>query len=196
MDWEFLLSMSSQRTNVTIITQAQQRGVSLVEVLVTIVLSVVGLVGLSQMQLTSLRAHEDAHQQAQAIWLAHDLSNRIRANEVGRQHYVAESPLECKNRPSQLPSCAAYQSQNRWAAATTCTAQQMAEFDVWHTLCGYGRTAGTWNNNSDYLANPSLTVTPQADASYLIELQWDVRAQSAVFNQAIARSSYRLVVYP
>lgn len=57
-----------------------QRGVSLVEVLVTVVVISVGLLGVSALHLTSLRNSFDSNSRSKATWLAHDIADRMRAN--------------------------------------------------------------------------------------------------------------------
>jgi type IV pilus assembly protein PilV len=58
----------------------KQRGVTLIEVLVTLLLISVGLLGVAALQLTSLRANKDAYVRAQAVTLAADILDRMRAN--------------------------------------------------------------------------------------------------------------------
>jgi type IV pilus assembly protein PilV len=59
---------------------AQQRGVTLVEILVTVVIISVGLLGVAALHLTSLRAGQGSHTRSQATALANDIIDRMRAN--------------------------------------------------------------------------------------------------------------------
>lgn len=59
---------------------ARQSGVSLVEVLVTIVVLSLGLLGLAGLQANGLRASQGAYYRAQAAQFAFDMADRMRAN--------------------------------------------------------------------------------------------------------------------
>lgn len=58
------------------------RGFTLFEVLVTIVILAVGLLGLALLQSTSLNSQLEAYQRAQAMLLLEDMANRIRVNSA------------------------------------------------------------------------------------------------------------------
>jgi len=58
------------------------RGFTLIEVLVTIVILAVGLLGLALLQTTSLSNQHEAYQRAQAMLLLEEMANRIRVNSV------------------------------------------------------------------------------------------------------------------
>lgn len=60
-----------------------QRGMTLIEVLVTLVLISVGLLGVAALQLTSLRSNQEAYVRSQASALAGDILDRMRANQNG-----------------------------------------------------------------------------------------------------------------
>jgi type IV pilus assembly protein PilV len=66
-----------------------QRGMTLVEVLVTAVLISVGLLGVAALQLTSLKSNQESYVRSQAAMLAADLLDRMRANQAGvrANHY-------------------------------------------------------------------------------------------------------------
>lgn len=64
------------------IFRQKSRGFTLIEVLITIVILAVGLLGLALMQTTSLSNQLEAYQRAQAMLLLEDMANRIRANSV------------------------------------------------------------------------------------------------------------------
>lgn len=69
-------------------SRRQQAGLSLVEVLVTVVLVSVGLLGIAGLQLTSVQNTNSAAQRFEATLLAEDILERMRANRsqamVGR----------------------------------------------------------------------------------------------------------------
>jgi type IV pilus assembly protein PilV len=58
------------------------RGFTLIEVLITIVILAVGLLGLALMQMTSLSNQLESYQRAQAMLSLEDMANRIRVNSV------------------------------------------------------------------------------------------------------------------
>jgi type IV pilus assembly protein PilV len=67
-------------------TNRQRRraaGFGMVEVLVTLVLLSVGLMGISKLQLVSLRTVHASTVRGQAVLLAYDLADRMRANRKG-----------------------------------------------------------------------------------------------------------------
>ena len=65
----------------------QQRGFSLVEVLVALIVLSVGLLGIAAMYVETLRANRDALVRTQAISLASDLADRIRSNRLPADNY-------------------------------------------------------------------------------------------------------------
>jgi len=56
------------------------RGFTLIEVLITLVIVAIGLLGLAGLQLTSMNSQLESYQRAQALMLVEDMANRIRAN--------------------------------------------------------------------------------------------------------------------
>ncbi|RMF13157.1 MAG: type IV pilus modification protein PilV [Gammaproteobacteria bacterium] len=63
----------------------QQRGFSMIEVLVALVILAVGLLGVATMQSVSLQASKNANLRSVAIFLASDMADRMRANQAGWQ---------------------------------------------------------------------------------------------------------------
>lgn len=62
------------------------RGFTLIEVLVTVIVLAIGLLGLAGLQLTGLRYNYSAYQRSQATILTNDIVDRMRANRT-----IAES---------------------------------------------------------------------------------------------------------
>ena len=72
---------------------ASQRGTSLLEVLITIVILAIGLLGLAGLQ-TRLQSSEiEAYQRSQALILLNDMASRIATNRANAVTYATTSPL-------------------------------------------------------------------------------------------------------
>jgi type IV pilus assembly protein PilV len=72
--------MTSARTTRS---RRAQAGMTLIEVLVTLVLISVGLLGVAALQLTSLKSNQEAYVRSQAAMLAADILDRMRSNQTG-----------------------------------------------------------------------------------------------------------------
>ena len=82
----------------------RQAGITLVEVLVTLLIFTVGLLGLAGLQLKALQGASDSIQRSQATWIINDLADRIYANENATvADYTGAAPT-CATLPA--PACA------------------------------------------------------------------------------------------
>lgn len=84
---------------------AHQQGVTLLEVLITIVILAFGLLGLAGLQSKIQLAEVESFQRAQAIVLLSDMAERIAANGPNASSYVSATPFGTGD--SQPASCAA-----------------------------------------------------------------------------------------
>jgi type IV pilus assembly protein PilV len=66
----------------------KQKGFTLIEVLVALIVLSVGLLGIAAMYVETLRANRDALVRTQAIALASDLADRIRSNRLPANNYI------------------------------------------------------------------------------------------------------------
>jgi type IV pilus assembly protein PilV len=66
----------------SLIKRKTQRGTTLIETLVALVVLSVGLLGIAALQMTSLRNNRGAHLRSQAQVLAYDITDRMRANRT------------------------------------------------------------------------------------------------------------------
>ena len=66
---------------------ARQGGFSLIEVLVTIAILMIGLLGLAALQTNATIAEMEAYQRSQALVLVQDLADRIAANKTNADSY-------------------------------------------------------------------------------------------------------------
>lgn len=70
---------------------AKSSGFSLIEVLVTMLILMCGLLGLAGLQGVALTTQMEAYQRSQAIILVKDMANRINANRTNSTSYVTTS---------------------------------------------------------------------------------------------------------
>lgn len=68
----------------------RMRGFSLVEALVALIVLSIGMLGIAGLHVESLRASRTALKRTEAVALASDMADRIRANRLGRNAYNKE----------------------------------------------------------------------------------------------------------
>ena len=114
-------------------------GFSLIEILVALVLLTLGLLGLSALQASAMKVSFDSGQRSQATWVVGELVERMRANVDGQASgYTAAAANAdlCENGPAKM--CADhYDGENEADATADCSANELAEFDIWELTCGF-----------------------------------------------------------
>ena len=149
---------------------ARQSGYSLFEVLIAIVVTSVGLLGLAGMQATGLNTNQRAYYRSQATVLAYDLADRMRANNAGSIGNYLTSYMT-------LPEATAVGAQVGCKSTAGCSTAQMAQNDLYD-----------WNVAlADALPSPAGTITADNrgtlildDDIYTISVTWDDNRDGAV----------------
>jgi type IV pilus assembly protein PilV len=81
------------------IATKEQSGFTMIEVLVTIAILVVGLLGLAAMQTLSTLAELESYQRSQALVLVRDMADRMTSNKKEIVNYVSSdwgaAPMDC-----------------------------------------------------------------------------------------------------
>ena len=77
--------------------KGRQLGFTLIEVMVTLLILAVGLLGLAGMMGQSLRSNHDAQVRTQATFLAYDLIDRMRVNTDNANDYEGPDPAVACN---------------------------------------------------------------------------------------------------
>jgi len=135
------------------------RGFTLIEVLVTMVVVSIGLLGLAELQISGLRANMSSEARSKATLLVSDIIERMRANPlgvtIGAYHGIAASKTICEGaRP--VPFCSST-SDNSKVVPPCPTAAAMAAFDAWVWACGMAspdvRKSGVVNRLPNGIAN-------------------------------------------
>ena len=70
------------------LTLKQQSGLTLIESMVALLVISVGLLGIAALQINSLKQNSSAFWHSQAVLMAHDMADRVRANRVEAANYV------------------------------------------------------------------------------------------------------------
>jgi len=91
-------------------------GISMVEALVALVVISVGMLGIAALYLASMQAGRSANLRMQAVNLATDMADHIRANQLGRSFYKA---------------AATDKGESKDCATKTCSAQDIAKNDIY-----------------------------------------------------------------
>jgi len=102
--------------NLNHIRLARQSGFTLIEVLVSVIVLSIGLVGVAGLQAVSLKNNQSAFMRSQASALAYDLADRMRANVPG-----ANAAMYDPDDAAATANC---------KTATGCTTQEMAQNDL------------------------------------------------------------------
>ncbi|NOS87695.1 MAG: type IV pilus modification protein PilV [Methylococcaceae bacterium] len=121
-----------------------ERGFTLIEVLVAMVVLSIGLLGLAGLQATSLKSNQSAYHRSQATQLAYEMADRMRANRVYAKVllnnvYTTTDPAEAQVQPTCFSASTCPETLqldedgNSYCPVTEvvgCTAAQMAQNDL------------------------------------------------------------------
>lgn len=102
--------------------RSRQRGNSMMEVLVSLVVLSFGSLGVAGLQATSKRANHEAKQQLTATFLANDIIEKMRNNPAALATYAGAAVGGNTISTEPSPNC---------TSANPCTATQMAAHDRW-----------------------------------------------------------------
>jgi type IV pilus assembly protein PilV len=156
----------------------RQAGLSLLEVLIATVVLSAGLLGLAGLQIAGMKTTHNSYQMQQATWLVHDLLERMRANkpEVLRMSTDSTPVPASAYLLANLTRAADYcgTAPKDCAVDTDCSGADMATYDMYAVICGYGSGSGVNN----VLMGGQLQVTCPSGAcvdGVQVNLQWDER---------------------
>ncbi len=132
--------------------KSKQTGTSLIEVLVSVIIVAIGLLGIAAMQANSVRYNHSAHLRSIAIAQVNNMMDRMYANQKGVN---AGSYSNMSGTPAD-PNC------------SNCTSSQIAQ-----------RDAHQWNSNNAQLLPSGQGTVINTSGRYMITLRWDGRRTGA-----------------
>jgi len=116
----------------------KQQGISLIEVLVSIIIIAIGILGLAGLQARATNAEFESYQRSQAIILVNDMADRIRMNRANKGSF--------KNISDSTTGTGYLGTTGTDSYALTCPGSSQAEIDLceWNDLLqGSNETLGT-----------------------------------------------------
>jgi type IV pilus assembly protein PilV len=139
-----------------------QRGVSIVEALVALLVLSIGMLGIAVMYLESVKANRTALSRTQAIQLVNDMADRIRANRGAREKYA----LTSASKPA---------GDKDYCNNNNCTSDELAKYDLLQWVDAVDKTL-PHGGDGKTAPEATITYTPGALTSdpgrYTIEASW------------------------
>jgi len=147
------------------IDRARQSGFLMIEVLITMFILVIGLLGVVGLQARAQQAETESYQRTQALILLRDMADRINANRNNAAAYVTTTPLGTGN---NLTVCAApantvEMDKCGWSAALIGAAETTGACNVSTGANCVGAMIG---------ARGCVTQLDAVNRIYLIEVVW------------------------
>ncbi len=151
-------------------TPARHYGFSMIEVMVTLAVLAIGLLGLAALQSVGIRFNHQSYQRTQAVFQAYDILDRIRTNWtcIPSASGCAYSNVALGNIPGSPPNCISS------TGSAACTNTQIATYDVaqWNTTNGQLLNTGRGAVCQGTL-NASLACTVNATTrTYWVAITW------------------------
>lgn len=139
----------------------QQQGTTLIEILISVFVLAIGLLGQAVLQTKAMQSTFDSSQRSQAMWLAQEIVERMRVNVLGveRGHYTKalnkyKSSCEHSAQPAKL--CSDHSNTSGKSSGVVCNTEELANFDSWELLCGYDSQASS--NTKDTISKLTSTM--------------------------------------
>jgi len=139
----------------------KQKGFSLLEVLIALIVLSIGLLGHSKIQALGVRAGTDANLRTEATFLVNDMIERMRANRpsVTSNYYagINYAAIDCTSAPAKI--C----SEGTAGSASDCNTTEMADEDAFNWFCDV----------TSSLPNGNVAITSPAAGVYSVLVGWD-----------------------
>ena len=131
-------------------------GSTMIEVLVSVVVVAIGLLGMASLQLNSVKTSFDSAGQSQASWLAQEMAERIRSNNSDAAAFyidAAANNASCGSAPSVYCGLV-----NGVGSVDSCTSEQRAVFDVWDVFCNASDDDELYASAADMISLSSFSI--------------------------------------
>jgi len=137
----------------------KQSGFTLIEIMITLIIVSIGLLGMASLQMNSLRSNQGAYLRSQASMLSYDMADRMRANSA-RAIAGDYNGFDTDGTVPADPGC--------MSSATGCSAAQQANTDMFEWA---SRVNGTGAGIA-LLPGAQGTITRGAGNLFTILIDW------------------------
>lgn len=146
----------------------KESGIGMIEVLITLLILTIGLLGTAQLQLINLQNSRASEARMIATMLANDLSERMRANIMGSENGFYDSIRSSGANQDPAPSAPACQS--------GCSAREQADLDTreWlENITDVPNLGGDGNQHIPLLDNATADLVAAAgNTRFTLTLSW------------------------
>lgn len=157
-----------------------QAGITLIEVLVTVVVLMVGLLGMASLQARGHQAELEAYQRSQALLLLSDMANRLSADRNNGDCYVLDAGVGT----TPPPFLGTGTTWGTGVAAAGCSTLSDNQLQAWHDLLlGANETLG--GESVGAMQGARGCIEKLAERRFRITVAWQGRFASAAPPTAI-----------
>ncbi len=147
-----------------------QTGFSLIEILISLLILSIGMLGLGGLQLSSLKSAHNAHFRTVASIAATDLIDRMRVNPLAVANNQYASSLDITHCDTALAKVC--------EAGNECSAQEVASYDLYRVNCGVvsgaNQTGGVQYDLPQATLSVSCATAPcNTGDEHLIQIRWN-----------------------
>jgi type IV pilus assembly protein PilV len=157
-----------------------RRGFTLIEVLVSLVIMSIGMLGIAKLVLVSSHSNDSAYMRGQATALAYEILDRMRANPAGALAHNYD--IAFGTMPSAPASCD--------GTGVVCSAQQIAAWDLYtweqHLTTASNTTVPMVRNGALPGGTAQIVTSATSPITATIQVQWDDEVAQTAFNSTLS----------
>ncbi|WP_299876464.1 type IV pilus modification protein PilV [uncultured Cocleimonas sp.] len=147
----------------------KQQGFSMIEVLVSLIVIGVGMLGLSGLQIASMKGTNNAHSRNVASMLIMGLGDKMRANPTGADGGFYDNDVNCTKNETQCRT------------NTFCSPEKIARLDVQEIMCGIYKSGKREGGVQNLIPGGVLSITcPDGcnvgNAEHTVSISWSGNA--------------------
>ncbi len=162
-------------------TPRGNKGFTLVEVLVTLLVLSIGLLGIAKLVLVTSRANDSAYLRTQATALAYSILDSMRANRDAAAGGSYNGTSAAISNPGVACS-----------ATSPCSSAAIAQYDLWQWKNALTAGLGPSGGGTVTTANVTDPTTGATDVTATITVQWDDSVAQQTFGAAAGTVSITL----
>lgn len=137
----------------------QQAGVGFIEILITVVIIAIGLLGIAVSQAVAIKETGNSAQRTAATFMMTDMIERMHMNRGAIKDYMSAINGNCPTTPAK--SCGAGVESGDVKLGEQCTSAEKAAYDLWDVKCSHGNkdvNGKGKSGNYDYMASSVLSM--------------------------------------